>query len=98
MTILVTGGGGYVGSHMALELLDTGEDVLVIDNLSTGFRLGSSRGRSDSRRGRCSATSAPIKRLVKHNQVDAVIHFLQVRSRQTILLTNPLAYHLNNTC
>ena len=38
MTILVTGGGGYVGSHMALALLDAGEDVLVIDNLSTGFR------------------------------------------------------------
>jgi len=38
MTILVTGGGGYIGSHMVLALLDAGEDVLVIDNLSTGFR------------------------------------------------------------
>ena len=37
MTILVTGGAGYIGSHMALELLDTGEDVIVVDDLSTGF-------------------------------------------------------------
>ena len=37
MTILVTGGGGYIGSHMALELLDAGEEVIVLDDLSTGF-------------------------------------------------------------
>ena len=38
MAILVTGGAGYIGSHMALELLDAGEKVVVLDNLSTGFR------------------------------------------------------------
>ena len=38
MGVLVTGGAGYIGSHMVLELLDAGEDVLVLDNLSTGFR------------------------------------------------------------
>jgi UDP-glucose 4-epimerase len=38
MTILVTGGGGYIGSHMAHALADAGERVVVIDNLSTGFR------------------------------------------------------------
>jgi len=36
MSVLVTGGAGYIGSHMVLELLDAGEDVLVLDNLSTG--------------------------------------------------------------
>ncbi len=38
MTILVTGGAGYIGSHMTLALLDAGESVVVLDDLSTGFR------------------------------------------------------------
>jgi UDP-glucose 4-epimerase len=38
MTVLVTGGAGFIGSHMALELLNAGEDVGVLDNLSTWFR------------------------------------------------------------
>jgi len=38
MTILVTGGGGYIGSHVVHALADAGEAVVVIDNLSTGFR------------------------------------------------------------
>ena len=37
MTILVTGGAGYIGSHMVLALTDMGEDVVVLDNLSTGY-------------------------------------------------------------
>ena len=37
MAILVTGGAGYIGSHTVLELLDAGEKVVVLDNLSTGF-------------------------------------------------------------
>jgi len=38
MAVLVTGGAGYIGSHMTLELLDAGERVVVLDDLSTGFR------------------------------------------------------------
>ena len=37
MAVLVSGGAGYIGSHMVLELLDRGEKVVVLDNLSTGF-------------------------------------------------------------
>ena len=37
MAVLVTGGAGYIGSHMVLRLCDAGEDVVVLDNLVTGF-------------------------------------------------------------
>jgi UDP-glucose 4-epimerase len=37
MTILVSGGVGYIGSHMVYALVDAGEDVLVVDDLSNGF-------------------------------------------------------------
>src|SRR3712207_9572338 len=37
MTVLVTGGAGYIGSHLVLALVDAGQDVVVLDNLSTGF-------------------------------------------------------------
>ena len=37
-TVLVTGGAGYIGSHAVLALLDSGYPVVVIDNLTTGFR------------------------------------------------------------
>jgi UDP-glucose 4-epimerase len=37
MTVLVTGGAGYIGSHMVLNLADAGQEVVVLDNLITGF-------------------------------------------------------------
>ena len=44
MTVLVTGGAGYIGSHMVLDLADAGEQVVVLDNLSTGFDWAVAKG------------------------------------------------------
>ena len=40
-TILVTGGGGYIGSHVARQLREAGENVVILDDLSTGFERAS---------------------------------------------------------
>jgi UDP-glucose 4-epimerase len=95
MAVMVTGGAGYIGSHMALELLDAGEDVIVLDNLSTGFRWavpsGSTFVEGDV------GNHELVKRLLLRNQIDAVMHFagsLVVPES----VSKPLAYYLNNTC
>jgi len=44
MAILVTGGAGYIGSHMVYKLADAGERVVVLDNLSTGFDWAVAKG------------------------------------------------------
>ncbi|HXL69458.1 MAG TPA: NAD-dependent epimerase/dehydratase family protein, partial [Xanthobacteraceae bacterium] len=43
MAVLVTGGAGYIGSHMVYALVDAGEDVVVLDDLSTGSRKNVAR-------------------------------------------------------
>ena len=68
MTILVTGGAGYIGSHMVLELLDAGEHV---DNLSTGFRCPQGVPLIVGDTGDQDLTS----RVIREHDVDAIIHF-----------------------
>ncbi|MGH6804850.1 MAG: UDP-glucose 4-epimerase GalE [Methyloceanibacter sp.] len=95
MGVLVTGGAGYIGSHMVLELLDAGEDVVVLDNLSTGFRwavpdqarfVEGDVGDRDL-----------VSRLFLSNSIDAIIHFAgSVVVPESV--ANPLGYYLNNTC
>ena len=73
MSVLVTGGAGYIGSHMVLELLDAGEKVVVIDNLSTGFRWAVARGATlvvaDI------ADTDRVKETIRAHGVTAIIHF-----------------------
>jgi UDP-glucose 4-epimerase len=95
MSVLVTGGAGFIGSHMALELLDAGEDVFVLDNLSTGFRwavpdganfVGGDVGDQDLVRG-----------LLQRNAIDAILHFAgSIVVPESV--ADPLGYYLNNTC
>jgi UDP-glucose 4-epimerase len=94
MSVLVTGGAGYIGSHMVLELLDAGEKVVVIDNLSTGFRWAVAPGAelvvADI------ADSELVKKTIKTHGVTAIIHFAgSIVVPESV--ADPLGYYLNNT-
>src|SRR5436309_7653530 len=70
--ILVTGGAGYIGSHTTQVLLDRGYDVIVVDDLSRGYRhnVAAERLRVIN-----TADTDGLTRLMQENPVDAVIHF-----------------------
>ena len=94
MSVLVTGGAGYIGSHMVLELLDAGEKVVVIDNLSTGFRWAVAPGAAlvvaDI------ADTDRVKETIRAHGVTAIIHFAgSIVVPDSV--TDPLGYYLNNT-
>ena len=94
MTILVTGGAGYIGSHMVLELLDKDETVVVVDNLTTGFRSAIPGGVQlvVGDIGDEDLVSSTIRR----NKVDAVIHLAgSIVVPESV--ADPLGYYLNNT-
>jgi UDP-glucose 4-epimerase len=95
MGVLVTGGAGYIGSHMVLALLDAGEDVVVLDNLSTGFRWAVPDG-AKFVEGDIGDRDL-VSRLFLSNSIDAIIHFAgSVVVPESV--ANPLGYYLNNTC
>jgi UDP-glucose 4-epimerase len=94
MTILVTGGAGYIGSHMVHALVEAGERVVVLDNLSTGFKWAIAAGvplvvgeTGDE---------ALVSRLIAEHGVSAIIHF----AASIVVpdsVSNPLGYYKNNT-
>jgi UDP-glucose 4-epimerase len=94
MTVLVTGGAGFIGSHMVLELLDAGEDVIVLDNLSTGFRWAVPDGAKfvEGDVGDQDLVSG----LLRSNSIDAILHFAgSIVVPESI--ADPLGYYRNNT-
>ena len=94
MRALVTGGAGYIGSHMTLELLDAGHSVVVLDDLSTGRACAIPDG-ADFQRGDV-GDEALLGRLLSGTGVDAILHFAgSVVVPESV--ANPLAYYLNNT-
>jgi UDP-glucose 4-epimerase len=95
MTVLVTGGAGYIGSHMAWELLDHGEKVLVVDNLSTGFDW-LVPGQAHLVTGDIGDADL-LNRLFEDGLINAVIHFAgSIIVPESV--SDPLKYYLNNTC
>jgi len=93
MAILVTGGAGYIGSHTVVELLERGEDVVVIDNLSTGHRASVAKEarfyEGDIR------NRAFLDRVFTDNDIEAVIHFA-ASSLVGESVRRPLTYYDNN--
>ncbi|HEX5352496.1 MAG TPA: UDP-glucose 4-epimerase GalE [Rhodanobacteraceae bacterium] len=93
-SILVTGGAGYIGSHVVLQLVGAGERVVVLDDLSTGFReavidtelvVGNV------------GDQALVGKLLREHDIDTVMHF----AARTIVpesVADPLRYYGNNTC
>ncbi len=94
MTVLVTGGAGYIGSHMVLELLDAGETVVVLDNLSTGFAWAVDP-RATLIVGDMGDQSL-VETVMRLHDVDAVIHFA-ARIVVPDSVSDPLGYYLANT-
>jgi UDP-glucose 4-epimerase len=94
MTILVTGGAGYIGSHMVLELVDSGEKVVVLDNLSTGFEWAVAKP-AELIVGDIGDTGL-VGRLLKEREIEAIIHFAgSIVVPESV--SNPLMYYENNT-
>ncbi|MFL0692666.1 MAG: UDP-glucose 4-epimerase GalE [Agrobacterium tumefaciens] len=94
MTILVTGGAGYIGSHMVWSLLDNGEDVVVLDRLSTGFRWAL----APEARLYVGDVADPnlLDSIFKNHQIEAIIHFAgSVVVPDSV--SDPLSYYENNT-
>jgi UDP-glucose 4-epimerase len=93
-SILVTGGAGYIGSHVARQLREQGERVVILDNLSTGYRaatLGAPLVIGNTGDPEC------VRRVLAEHEVDTVMHF----AAHTIVpesVENPLKYYGNNTC
>src|SRR5512141_1276807 len=93
-SILVTGGAGYIGSHVVRQLIERGDRVVVLDNLSTGYRsavLGAPLVVGDT------ADRSLVANVLAEHRVDTVLHF----AAHTIVpesVANPLKYYGNNTC
>lgn len=95
MAILVLGGAGYIGSHTVYELIDKGEDVVIIDNLETGYKKAvhkKARFYEGDIRDR-----AFVDQVLEKEHIDAVIHFA-ANSLVGESMTNPLKYYDNNLC
>jgi len=94
MSILVTGGAGYIGSHMVHVLVEGGESVIVLDNLSTGFKWALPHGvpliigeTGDE---------ALVPRLIREHEISAIMHF----AASIVVpdsVADPLGYYRNNT-
>ena len=93
-SILVTGGAGYIGSHVVKLLGERGERVVVLDDLSTGNAEAVLHGTLVEGK---TGDTALVRKILREHDVDTVMHF----AAHTIVpesVSNPLKYYANNTC
>jgi len=94
MTVLVTGGAGYIGSHMALRLGDAGEPTVVLDNLTTGFDWAVDQ-RATFIQGDASDMEF-VGGVLREHKISEIIHFAgSIIVPESV--TDPLKYYRNNT-
>jgi UDP-glucose 4-epimerase len=94
MAVLVTGGAGYIGSHMVLRLADAGEQVVVLDNLTTGFDWAIDH-RATFVEGNA-GDIALVGKLIAQHKIEAIIHFAgSIVVPESVV--DPLKYYANNT-
>ncbi|HLV77517.1 MAG TPA: UDP-glucose 4-epimerase GalE [Marinobacter sp.] len=93
MKVLVTGGAGYIGSHVVRQLAEAGHDIVVFDNLSTGYRWAVTAGElvvGDL------TNEEEIEQVFSRHDFEAVLHFAaNIVVPESV--TNPLKYYSNNT-
>jgi UDP-glucose 4-epimerase len=93
-SILVTGGAGYIGSHVVLQLVEAGERVVVLDDLSSGFAdavIGAELVIGNV------GDMPMVENLLRERDIETVLHF----AARTIVpesVADPLRYYANNTC
>ncbi|HCH71958.1 MAG TPA: UDP-glucose 4-epimerase, partial [Ochrobactrum sp.] len=80
MTILVTGGAGYIGSHTCVQLIEAGHDVVVVDNFDNSHpealhRIEQITGRTPRREAGDIRDRAFLEQVIRHHKCTAVIHF-----------------------
>ena len=100
MTVLVTGGAGYIGSHAAVELLDSGYDIIVVDNLSNSKQEAINRVKE------LTGKDFPfyevnlldfnaINEIFNNHSIDSVMHFAGLKAvGESVEI--PLTYYHNN--
>ncbi len=100
MTVLLTGGAGYIGSHPAVELLSAGHDVIIADNYANSSPIVAQRiTRITGKPVKCyeadAADPAALERIFQENAIDSVIHFAGLKAvGESVRL--PLDYYRNN--
>jgi len=94
MSVLVTGGAGYIGSHMALALLDAGQKVVALDDLSSGAAWAVPEGAAFIEGD--AGDQDLVDNLIRSRGIDSIIHFAaSVVVPESV--TDPLRYYFNNT-